>query len=397
MSASSSAKGADEKTPIGLRAAAWAGLLALTAALTLLFEGLGLPAARFLGPMDAALIFSISGARLALPNSVFTFAKGMLGVRIAQSVGPDFFGVLGGSWPFLAAGTLWAMAAAGLLGVFLTRRKIMPGTTSIWGLSPGGASVMTLMSADFGGDMQMVALMQYTRVVLVSLAAIFVSRLFAPPVAIESRGGLFLPFSGPDLMITILCAIAALWIAEKTKFPGGAIVVPMIVLALVKNCGGVAISLPVFVLVPCYIVIGWRIGGNFSRESLKRAVSIYHWILLAVIAMTGLCGAFGWIMFRLGGFDALTAYLATSPGGLDVVTIIAAGTGASLSFIAAMQTLRLFAVIILGPFLARLCIRLAGHGPPEPQAGKAEAWKDGEGRAESGKDGEGRAESGKDG
>jgi uncharacterized membrane protein AbrB (regulator of aidB expression) len=52
--------------------------------------------------------------------------------------------------------------------------------------------------------------------------------------------------------------------------------------------------------------------------------------------------------------DFMTAYLATSPGGLDTVAIIAAGTRADMSFIMAMQTLRLFTILLTGPMIARL-------------------------------------------
>lgn len=57
--------------------------------------------------------------------------------------------------------------------------------------------------------------------------------------------------------------------------------------------------------------------------------------------------------------DFMTAYLATSPGGLDTVAIIAAGTRADMSFIMAMQTLRLFTILLTGPMIARLISRYA--------------------------------------
>jgi membrane AbrB-like protein len=338
----------------------WSGLLALTFCLIFALEKTGLPAARFLGPLVAALAFSVLGYRPKVPDALFTFSKGMLGARIAESLGPDFFSIMAASWPYLALGTIWAMVSTAALGVMLTRLKVMPGSTDIWGLSPGGASVMTLLSADYGADMRMVALMQYTRVVLVSIVAILVSRLFAPPVAIDLSVSLFSPFSAYNLLITLLVSAVALYFSHMTNFPGGAIIFPMILVALVKNLGGIETTVPQFILFPCYILIGYRIGANFSVADLKRAFKVYHWILISIFVMIAFCSLFAVAMYRFGGFDALTSYLSTSPGGLDVVTIIAAGTGASLSFVAAMQSLRLFAVLLLGPLLAKLCTRFAG-------------------------------------
>jgi uncharacterized protein len=49
----------------------------------------------------------------------------------------------------------------------------------------------------------------------------------------------------------------------------------------------------------------------------------------------------------------LTAYLATSPGGMDAVAIIAASSNVDIAFVMALQTLRFMIVLIAGPPLAR--------------------------------------------
>jgi uncharacterized membrane protein AbrB (regulator of aidB expression) len=58
--------------------------------------------------------------------------------------------------------------------------------------------------------------------------------------------------------------------------------------------------------------------------------------------------------FAVAGIDPLTAYLATSPGGMDSVAIIGAASNVDLSFVMALQTLRLVIVLIVGPPLARI-------------------------------------------
>jgi len=57
--------------------------------------------------------------------------------------------------------------------------------------------------------------------------------------------------------------------------------------------------------------------------------------------------------------DALTAYLATTPGGLDSVTAIALGSGANVPLVLAVQTLRVFVVILSGPSVAKLIAPIA--------------------------------------
>jgi membrane AbrB-like protein len=319
----------------------------------------------------AAILFSVRGFTPSLPAPVFGLAQGMLGARIAQGVGPDFLGALAASWHVLAGGTVWAMLGAAGLGLFLARRRVMPGPTAIWGLSPGGAMVMTLMSAEHGADMRMVAFMQYTRVILVSLVTVYVARLLIPAAAAGAPAAAPAPgapdaFRPLDAGVTVLGILLALAVTKRTGFPGGAIILSMLFVALLGNLGGWDTRLPGPAMLACYALIGFRLGGNFSREDLRRGLRVYPWILLGVFSIMALCALYGLGMWALGGFDPLTAYLSTSPGGIDVVTIIAADTDASLPFVATMQTMRLLLVILLGPWLARLATRASGTGPGPP-------------------------------
>lgn len=56
--------------------------------------------------------------------------------------------------------------------------------------------------------------------------------------------------------------------------------------------------------------------------------------------------------------DYLSVFLATSPGGLDSLSIIAMEAGGDVGLVVTLQTLRLFAVVLLTPPLVRLCLRL---------------------------------------
>ena len=53
------------------------------------------------------------------------------------------------------------------------------------------------------------------------------------------------------------------------------------------------------------------------------------------------------------GIDPLTAYLATSPGGMDSIAIIAASSNVDVPFVMALQTARLLMIMAIGPSLAR--------------------------------------------
>ena len=82
-----------------------------------------------------------------------------------------------------------------------------------------------------------------------------------------------------------------------------------------------------------------------------------------------------WGLTRFMHIDFMTAYLATSPGGLDTVAVIAAGSNADMALIMAMQTLRLFSILLTGPAIARFISTYARSG--RPSAGSLDTSKTG--------------------
>jgi len=82
-------------------------------------------------------------------------------------------------------------------------------------------------------------------------------------------------------------------------------------------------------------------------------------VVLSILVLMGFCGGIAYVLAHEMGIDPLTAYLATSPGGMDTIAIIAAATDSvDLSFVMTMQALRFLFVLLLGPMIARLVARL---------------------------------------
>ena len=107
------------------------------------------------------------------------------------------------------------------------------------------------------------------------------------------------------------------------------------------------------------IILGWYVGLGFSRRLLVSAFRMLPRLLVSTVLLISLCGFAAWMMAVFMHTDPLTAYLATSPGGLDSVILIALGSHADVPFVVAVQTMRLFAVILFGPWIARLICRNA--------------------------------------
>ena len=75
--------------------------------------------------------------------------------------------------------------------------------------------------------------------------------------------------------------------------------------------------------------------------------------VLSIVALLCFSGLLAAALVFLLGVDPPTAYLATSPGSLDSVAVIAASANVDIAFVMTLQTARLILVTFIGPWLAR--------------------------------------------
>jgi membrane AbrB-like protein len=220
---------------------------------------------------------------------------------------------------------------------------------------------MTSMAEEYGADPRLVAFMQYVRVICVVVTASVVSRILIgtapaalPPAAIPEEVH---PLLG--LVATLVLAFAGSWLGGKLRIPAGGLMMPMVLGVILNATGLVAITLPQWLLGTAYLVIGWYVGLQFNRATLRHSIFALPQVVLGSFGMIALCGASAWLLVYFGRTDALTAFLATSPGGIDSVAIIAVGGHADIAFVLALQTLRLLVVLLVGPPLAKWIARTA--------------------------------------
>ncbi|CAN5361122.1 AbrB family transcriptional regulator [soil metagenome] len=352
---------------LGLR---WIALLLLSVVFVLLFEAAGLAASALLGPMAAGIALASRVGKLRVPAKGFMVAQGLIGLLIARNVPASILGEMAHVWPALVISVGAVVAASALLGYMLAERQVLPGTTAIWGFFPGGASAMVLMAGEFGADARLVAFMQYLRVVLVAVVASLVARIWLPhTTAVVVRGDWFPTHAMGPLFATLALAIVGSWAGRKMRLPAGALLVPMIVGILLQDTGLLAIELPRWLLTGAYALVGWSVGLRFTPAVLSHAWSALPRVLLSMLVLIAICGGFAGLLTLTMHVDPMTAYLATSPGGIDAVAIIAASSTVDMPFVMAMQTGRLLAVLIAGPAIARwLAARITAPSDSAPPA-----------------------------
>ena len=340
----------------------WATLVALSLAFTAALAALRLPAASLLGPMVAGVLLAANGGAVRTPRPAFSFAQGVVGVMIASFLPRSIFAEIGAGWPIFLIGTSSTIAAASFLGWLLTRSRVLPCTTAIWGSSPGAATAMTLMSESYGADMRLVAFMQYTRVACCAVVAAVVARLFGTPAVHAAMAAQ--DWSTQGAVAALGVALLGSFVGVRLRVPGGALLLRMAIGIVVAATGIVSLALPTPVLVLGYAVVGWAIGMRFTPDVLRHAARAVPRVLGSILSLIAICGGFGAVLVVVAGVDPLTAYLATSPGGADSVSIIAASTKVDMPFVLAMQIARFVLVVVVGPAQARLLSRSSRRAEP---------------------------------
>lgn len=332
----------------------WAVLLGLSALFVLSLVALRIPAALLIGPMAAGVVVALSGAEVKTPRSAFFIAQGVIGCLMGGALPLSTMGEIGRDWPLMLGAVVSVVIASNALGWALSRWSGLPGTTAIWGSSPGAASAMTLMSESYGADIRLVAFMQYTRVVVVVLAASLVSRFYAPvdgPAAPQIVW--FPPVEWLGLVETLGVAAGGATLGRLLRVPAGPLLVPFGLTLILHWLGIAAVSPPEWLLALAYAFIGWSIGLRFTRPIFLHAAKALPKILGSIFALIVICAGFAATLVVFAGVDPLTAFLATSPGGADSVAIIAASSPVDHSFVMALQTARLIVVLVTGPPIAR--------------------------------------------
>lgn len=332
----------------------WGLLVAATTVLVVVLRAAQAPAALLLGPLAVGIVFGVGGATIQPPPASRVASSTLIGCLVAvamgSAMGPELLGHLP-AFIYIGATTLGFSLG---LGWLLSRAGWFGGSTAVWGLSPGGAAGMIALAQETGADARIVALMQYFRVLLVAGSAIGLAHLAAPlPAGHPHSPSWFPPLDPFGLLGALVLCMTGGFLAKALKFPAGVFLIPGLAGAALLTTGWFHLQVPPVLAALAYAVVGWTIGLSFTRPALLHSARALPRIIGAAVLLIALCGVSGLMISLVCGVDLLTGYLATSPGGVDSILIIAASTPVDLPFILSAQVVRIILVLLVGPYAAQ--------------------------------------------
>lgn len=338
----------------------WMALFLLAGGTGSVLHAVGIPAGLLLGPMLIAVIFGMIGAKIRVHRRLFRVGQSCVGLLVAQAITEPVLAAMAQSWLVLLFATVTTVGLSTLVAFAAVRFGGLPGSSAAWGSSPGAASAMVSMAEGDGADIKLVATMQYIRVVLVVVIASAVTHFIAPTTAVPNVAPA--PAIEHSELFTDYLLVAALILVgllSGSRIPAGALLVPLVVGSTLQLYGVSHVYTPDWLLTFAYGIIGCYVGLRFDQATVTYVWKRLPTILLSTVLLILLCAVCAWPFAYAADTDFLSMYLATSPGGLDAMAIIALETDSDASLVLATQTMRLFWVILTGAFSARLVIRLS--------------------------------------
>ncbi|MBY6414184.1 AbrB family transcriptional regulator [Rhodococcus sp. BP-252] len=339
----------------------WLALLAVTSVVWAVMAALGLSAAALFASLVVAAVFAVRGAGPdRLPRPAGMLAQGILAVSVGLMVDTETLSALGSSWlPALGVciATLVVSVAAGMLLAFHRDVDALTGALS---MIAGGAQGLVAVSRELGGDERMVAVVQYMRVGLIIVTMPLVATLVfgAGTSGAASTGSGETPWY-VDLLVVAGAIVVGIVVARLIRLPAPATLGPLAVSMGMELSGWIdGVTAPTVLLPIAFVLIGWQAGLAFTRDSVRAVGRVMPWAVALILVVGGVCALLGLLLSHVAGISLLEGYLATTPGGLSAVLAVSAASGANVTFVAAVQVVRLVIMLFAAPFGAKVFLAL---------------------------------------
>ena len=344
------------------------GALALTLALGaaggMAALALHLPLALLLGSLlvtatVAALGWRPFGRPVLLPPKLRSAFVPVIGVAIGGAFTPEVAGQALRWWPSLL-GLLLFLPVLHAIGYAIYRRGGLPRTESFFGAAPGGLIETVQMGEEAGGDVRLMTVLQFLRLILTIL---FVPLIFMALTgsAVGSASGASLPAAAipltlQEVALLIGAGVVGVGVGRVLRLPAYIMTGPILMSAITHATGLVHGVPPAWLVGLTQVVVGCGLGARFAgtdRAMLWRAGRLSVVNALVALAVTH---AFAVALAPVVGEPVAAVFLAYAPGGLAEMSLVALSLQFSVVYVTVHHVLR----IVLSVMIARAGRRWIG-------------------------------------
>lgn len=319
------------------------------------------PTPGLLGAVFAIAVFNFYSLVPPYPEPAVSFlSKVIIGLMLGRGVTRDSIAALRTSVAPTVFSAAWMIALSLFSGYVFHLTSGISLSSAMLGSAAGGISEMSIIALAMGADVAVVLFVQVFRFITIVMVTPFIAKAWAnrhPHVRTEScavsdRSGHF------DYALIVIFAFAGGALGKWLGFPAGDMLGATVGAAAAVLSRGCAPQFPLRLRTAAQIGLGAAIAQNLTHDTIIVLGDIFLSLIVPTLIL--LLGTFVlvWIMMKFFGMDFVTSLLATSPGGLSQMVIMADELGADSLRIASMQLVRLLAIISILPHLINLITKM---------------------------------------
>lgn len=327
-----------------------------------LFALLHAPIPWMIGPMIAVATLNLFGIAMDSPPYARQLGQVILGSAVSLYFTPPVVAALAGNLPAILAATV-SVFLVGILGALtLSRASGVDGKSTFFASIPGGAMAMAVLADRYGAEIAPVAVAHSLRVCIVVIAIPFA--LTYGGFALET--GAYRPNVPLDLSILMAwLAIGCLLgeISEWLYLQNGCLLTPIFFGAALTMSGVELSAVPHELTDFAQLMFGLVLGARYERAFFARYKLFIPFALLNSFFMMVASAIAGAALAWLFGLPIATMIIATSPGGLAEMTILAQALHISVPLVVAFHLFRVVVVNMGTQHIFTLVSGLVGRYP----------------------------------
>ena len=319
-------------------------------------KALHLPLPMLLGSLLAVGAAAIAGLRPMghlpqAPQKIRMLFIPVIGIAIGGAARPEIVEEAPHWLPSLAALCVFIPLVHWLGFRLLSATGRVDRLTAFYGTAPGGLVETVQMGEEAGADMQMLAMLQFLRLIL-TIVIVPVAFSWMAGHAVGSAGGAAVagaPLHAADVAVLTLCAVVGAIVGLSLRLPAGHVLGPILFSAAAHMAGWTEGVPPGWLLAAAQVVIGTSLGVRFAGMPKGRILVALRLALMNAVVTIGGAVLFAFALAPLAGEPVRAVFLAFAPGGLVEMGLIALSLKMSILYVTAHHLLR----IILSVSIAR--------------------------------------------
>lgn len=333
-----------------------------------------IPAGAMVGSMLAVAIYNVITGQAFMPQDVRIITQIIAGAFIGTGIRyKDVIDIRKMIKPaaYMVSSMIILDLLMGYVMYLLTGIDLI---TALFACAPGGVVDMSLISSDLGADSSKVAILQLVRLMsvmiifppLMKLISVNFSKdennklkntgdmcaVSAEKTAKDDKNKPIGKENWANLALTLVIGLIAGYIGYMLKIPAGTMTFSMAAVGALNvftSRGYMPINLRRATQIFAGVLIGERM--TYTDIISLKDVMLPAFILLVGIIVVNLC--IGFLINRISGIELITSLLASAPGGLSDMALIAKDLGGDGPKVAILQLARYVCVIAIFPIVIK--------------------------------------------